>query len=215
DYKLLSLDSYMPFLQLNINIFVRSLCLLLAFNSFYIFSSNYGKTILATNTILVEIGMFFAMFLDALANTTESLVAQAYVDKNTSLLREIIYKTFVQSMILTMVLSLVYFSFSGYIVSIFTDIVDVKIQINKYIIFSFLMPLFASISFWVDGVFVGLLKTVAMRNAMILSAGVYITFVFLLQPYENYGLWIALILFYIARIVFLMLPLNQYIKKGV
>lgn len=138
DYKLLSLDSYMPFLQLNINIFVRSLCLLLAFNSFYIFSSNYGKTILATNTILVEIGMFFAMFLDALANTTESLVAQAYVDKNTSLLREIIYKTFVQSMILTMVLSLVYFSFSGYIVSIFTDIVDVKIQINKYIIFRFL-----------------------------------------------------------------------------
>ncbi|MEY8717420.1 MATE family efflux transporter, partial [Francisella philomiragia] len=181
----------MPFLQLNINIFVRSLCLLLAFNSFYIFSSSYGKTILAANTILVEIGMFFAMFLDALANTTESLVAQAYVDKNTSLLRETIYKTFVQSMILTLVLSLVYFSFSGYIISIFTDILDVKIQINKYIIFSFLMPLFASFSFWIDGVFVGLLKTVAMRNAMILSAGVYIASVFLLQSYENYGLWIA------------------------
>ncbi|MEY8765241.1 MULTISPECIES: MATE family efflux transporter [Francisella] len=215
DFKLLNFGSYMPFLQLNINIFVRSLCLLLAFNSFYIFSSNYGKTILAANTILVEIGMFFAMFLDALANTTESLVAQAYVDKNTSLLRETIYKTFVQSMILTLVLSIVYFTFSGYIISIFTDIVDVRIQINKYIIFSFLMPLFASFSFWIDGVFVGLLKTVAMRNAMILSAGVYIAFVFLLQPYENYGLWIALILFYIARTVFLMPPLGQYIKKGV
>lgn len=52
------------------------------------------------------------------------------------------------------------------------------------------MPLFASISFWVDGVFVGLLKTVAMRNAMILSAGVYITFVFYYNPMKImvYGL---------------------------
>ncbi|MBK2028690.1 hypothetical protein IB655_03325, partial [Francisella noatunensis] len=88
-------------------------------------------------------------------------------------------------------------------------------RIQSSITFSFLMPLFASFSFWIDGVFVGLLKTVAMRNAMILSAGVYIASVFLLQSYENYGLWIALILFYIARIVFLMPPLGQYIKKGV
>ncbi|GAB4223502.1 MAG: MATE family efflux transporter [Francisella sp.] len=213
NYQLLNLSSYIPFIKINVNIFVRSLFLLLVFNSFYIFSSNYGKNILAANTILVEIGMFFAMFLDALANTTESLVAQAYVDKNISLLRETVYKTFLQSMILILILSLIYFAFSNYIIKMFTDILDVKNQINKYIVFSFFIPLTASFSFWIDGVFVGLLKTVAMRNSMILSSLVYIICILLLKPYENYGLWIALILFYIARTIFLLFPLKKYLTR--
>lgn len=94
--NLFKLSKYIPFLKLNTNIFIRSVCLLLAFNSFYLFSSHYGKDVLAANTILMEVGLFVALFLDALANVTESLVASAYVEKNQNKFNEIINKTFIQ-----------------------------------------------------------------------------------------------------------------------
>ncbi|API87152.1 multidrug transporter MATE [Francisella uliginis] len=214
-FDYLTISEYIPFLKLNTNIFIRSLCLLLSMNSFYIFSAQYGNNVLAANTILIEVSLFIAMFLDALANTTESLVAQAYVDNNQSIFKEVVSKTLLQSLILTFVLVLIYTCFKDHIINIFTSLEDVKVQVNKYMLFSILIPLVASFSFWIDGVFVGLLKTVAMRNAMILAALVYICFVFLLQPFENYGLWAALILFYIARTLFLLPPLKKYLDKGV
>lgn len=213
--NLLELQTYLPFLKLNTNIFIRSICLLLAMNSFYFFSAKYGKDVLAANTILVEIGMFVAMFLEALANTTESLVAKAYVEKNQKLFREVITKTLQQSILVIIAIVMIYAYFDTYIISMFTSIVDVKLQINKYILFSIFLPLVSGISFWIDGVFVGLLKTIAMRNAMIISALVYIMSVILLEYYGNYGLWVALILFYIARTGLLMIPLNRYLKRGV
>lgn len=211
--ELLNLKTYLPFLKLNTNIFIRSLCLLLAMNSFYFFSAKYGKDVLAANTILVEIGFFVAMFLEALANATESLVAKAYVLKDQKMFREVISKSLLQSIVITLAIVCLYGLFSSHIVSMFTSIEGVKLEINKYIIFSILLPLVASFSFWIDGVFVGLLRTVTMRNAMMLASIIYIVCVAVLEPFGNYGLWFAVIIFYIFRTVFLMIPLRGYLKR--
>lgn len=213
--QILSLKTYLPFLKLNTNIFIRSLCLLLAMNSFYFFSAKYGKDVLAANTILVEIGFFVAMFLEALANATESLVAKAYVLKDHKMFQEVISKSLIQSIVITLAIVFLYGLFSSHIVSMFTSIVSVKLVINKYIIFSILLPLVASFSFWIDGVFVGLLKTVAMRNAMVLASFIYMVCVVVLEPFGNYGLWFALIIFYIFRTILLIIPLTSYLKRGV
>ena len=85
----------------------------------------------------------------------------------------------------------VYVIFKNQIVDLFTSIEPVKIEIDKYILFSMLLPVVASVSFWIDGVFIGMLKTIAMRNAMILSSIVYVGFVYALFGLGNYGLWIA------------------------
>ena len=177
------------------------------------FSAKYGKDVLAANTILVEIGFFVAMFLEALANATESLVAKAYVLKDQKMFREVISKSLLQSIVITLAIVCLYGLFSSHIVSMFTSIEGVKLEINKYIIFSILLPLVASFSFWIDGVFVGLLRTVAMRNAMMLASIIYIVCVAVLEPFGNYGLWFAVIIFYIFRTVFLMIPLRGYLKR--
>ena len=209
--NLWSYKGYVPFLKLNGDIFIRSVCLLLSFNSFYVFSSSYGSDVLSANAILVEISLFIAMFLDALANATESLVGQAYIDKNRAYFKEVIVKTFIQCILITLFFVIVYVIFKNQIVDLFTSIVAVKIEIDKYIIFSILLPIVASVSFWIDGVFVGMLKTVAMRNAMILSSIVYVVSVFVLFGLGNYGLWVALIIFYVARAVFLGFPLKRFL----
>ena len=209
--NLLEYRKYVPFLKLNGDIFIRSLCLLLSFNSFYIFSSGYGSDVLSANAILVEVSLFMAMFLDALANVTESMVGQAYADKNAKYFREVIIKTFIQCMLITLFFIVAYVLFRNQIIDLCTSIQSVKLEINKYILFSILLPAVASISFWMDRVFVGMLKTVAMRNAMILSSFTYIFFVYILMGLGNSGLWIALIVFYVARTIFLSFPLKRYL----
>ncbi|MED7789361.1 MATE family efflux transporter [Francisella sp. 19X1-34] len=130
---------------------------------------------------MIEVSLFIAMFLDALANTTESLVAQAYLDNDQRIFKEVVRKTLLQSLIVTFILIFIYACFKNHIITIFTSLADVKYQVNKYILFSILIPIAASFSFWIDGVFVGLLKTVAMSNAMILAALAYIIAVILLD----------------------------------
>ena len=210
----LNIKSYIPFLKLNSNIFIRSVCLLISINSFYILSSGYGKDVLAANTVLVEVSTFFALFLDAVANVTELLVAQAYAEKNQKRFKEVISKTLQQCLMITLALVIVYIIFSQEIIQMFTSISDVKFEINKYVIFSIMLPLISSFSFWIDGVFVGLLKTVVMRNAMLGAMIVYLISAYSLSVYSNYGLWVALMIFYVARTVLLALPLRIYLKKG-
>jgi len=218
DYKkmyqsmnLCNYKEYAPFLKLNGDIFIRSVCLLLSFNSFYVFSSSYGSDVLSANAILVEISLFMAMFLDALANATESLVGQAYVNEDKVIFKEVIVKTLIQCILFTLFFVVLYVIFKNQIVGLFTSIESIKVEIDKYIIFSILLPIVASVSFWIDGVFVGMLKTVAMRNAMILSSIVYVVSVFLFFGLGNYGLWVALIIFYVARAIFLGFPLKRYL----
>ncbi len=205
--------NYLPFLKLNANIFIRSVCLLISFNSFYVFSSYYGKDTLAANAILVEIAVFIAMFLDALANTTETLVGEAYINRQADKFREVVIKTFIQCLLISIIFSVIYGIFHSQILDLFTSISSVRIEIDKYVIFSIVLPIFAAFSFWIDGVFVGMLKTVAMRNAMLLSMLTYILLVVILSPMGNYGLWLAMLGFYVARVVFLAYPLKRVLKS--
>jgi MATE family multidrug resistance protein len=51
-----------------------------------------------------------------------------------------------------------------------------------------------------DGLFIGAMRSIEMRNTMLLSTFVfYLPAWFALQPYGNDGLWVALLLFLTAR----------------
>ena len=199
DFKLLNLSEYIPFIMLNSNIFIRSICLLISLNSFYIFSTHYGKNVISANAILVEIAYFISAFLDAIANTVETLVGESYVNKNKRKLIEILKKTLLQCMVIAFIFVAIYFSFYKEIIYLFTSIKSVQLETYKYVGFSILLPLLASFSFWIDGVCVGMLKIKEMRNAVVISMIIYLISIFLLWNFENYGLWISLCIFFTCR----------------
>jgi len=68
-----------------------------------------------------------------------------------------------------------------------------------YLVFAALMPLVGALAYEFDGVFIGATWTRDMRNMMILSLALYIASFFLLRPLGNTGLWLALLLFLLAR----------------
>ena len=61
-------------------------------------------------------------------------------------------------------------------------------------------PVLALASFMLDGVFIGSTRTADMRNMMALSALVYAEAAYALVPFfANHGLWIALLISFVAR----------------
>ena len=66
-------------------------------------------------------------------------------------------------------------------------------------------PLTGFLSFMLDGIFIGATKMRFMRKAMIQSFLVYIALIAVLLPiFGNYGLWICINIFFVARAICLL-----------
>ena len=76
---------------------------------------------------------------------------------------------------------------------------QVRAYARDYLVFAALMPLAGALAFEFDGVFVGATWTRDMRNMMLFSLALYIASFYLLRPLGNSGLWLALLVFLLAR----------------
>ena len=94
-----------------------------------------------------------------------------------------------------------FFMISGsYVVRLISDIEAVVLYAEQYLFWIMLLPLAACWSYLFDGIYIGLTQAKAMRNSMILSTfGCFFPLWWLLQEFENNGLWLAFIVFMIAR----------------
>ena len=207
------LSKYKRFFTININIFIRSICLLLSINSFMILSSYMGNNELAANALLVEFSVFLAYFMDAIANATETIVAEYYINDKVMFVYSLKI-TLAYTFILGVIFSSLYYIFYPFILGLLTSISEVRDVADKYIIFSILFPTIAAISYWLDGVYVGMLDTITMRNAMIISMLLYFITVYLLWRFGNYGLWGAFLCFFIFRALTLAFTLRNTVKES-
>jgi MATE family multidrug resistance protein len=63
------------------------------------------------------------------------------------------------------------------------------------------VPLLGVPAWILDGIFIGTTRGAMLRNASIASAAIYIAADFLLRPFGNHGVWLAFLLFYLARAI--------------
>ncbi|NIR60673.1 MAG: MATE family efflux transporter, partial [Gammaproteobacteria bacterium] len=77
-YRLLNRARMMTVLGVNLNIFLRTLCLLLAFFHFTSTGARLGDVILAANAVLMHFQTFMAYGLDGFAHAVEALAGSAY-----------------------------------------------------------------------------------------------------------------------------------------
>ena len=70
---------------------------------------------------------------------------------------------------------------------------------HAYLPWAALAPLLGVWAFQLDGIFIGATQTADMRNAMLLSLGIFLAAWWLLRPFGNDGLWAAFYVHYLAR----------------
>ena len=102
--------------------------------------------------------------------------------------------------------SVFYYACRHSILSCFTDLPNVIATAQEYDLFIAFFPLISALGIVYYGVFNGALYTKPICISMLITVGCYLTAYFTLIPlYGNIGLWLAFLVFYIARSGFLLL----------
>ncbi|NQT76434.1 MAG: MATE family efflux transporter [Bacteroidetes bacterium] len=202
NYKaIIQMQAMKRFFMVNKDILIRTLLLILAFSIFTASSAKMSDNILAINTILLQFLLLFSYFLDGFAYAAESLAGKFYGAGKLKELRRFTKYIFVWGILISIPFSLAYLFAGKYILYILTDNAAVIGQAAPYLFWLALVPLVSFVAFIWDGIYTGCTATAAMRNTMIIaSLLIYIPLNYLLiDPWGNHGLWLALMIFLLAR----------------
>ena len=100
------------------------------------------------------------------------------------------------------------------IINKLTDLDFLRFLSYEFIIWVVLIPPFASICYQYDGIFIGTSQTKEMRNSMIISVFLYIIIsLYLLNSFNNHGLWLSLLIFMILRSLTLKFYFSNILKN--
>ena len=208
--EILSVRKLNNIFNINFNIFIRTILLTFSFLWFTFLGTKIGEEFVAANTILINLVFLSAFILDAYAFSTEGMVGYSLGKNNLSLFKKILKNSFILSSITGLIISIFYFLFSNYAISLMSDIEEVKQISSTFIVWLIILPFIASFCYQFDGIFIGASQTKELRNAMMFSVFCYLIISILLTKYfSNTGVWISLCMFMILR----ALSLFYYLKN--
>jgi multidrug resistance protein, MATE family len=199
--ELLNKAQLKRYFSVNRDIFIRTMCIIFTFSFFTAMSAKQGDLVLAANTILLQLWMVASYGIDGFAYAAESLVGKYLGKGDQKGLKKAITYSLGWGMTLGLSGTLIYWAFGVPILHIFTNNMEV-IDLARVVIFWTVMaPVVSSLSYILDGVFIGATETVPMRNTMLAA-----TFLFFLPAYyagtelfSIHGLWLAMVLFMLVR----------------
>ena len=184
----------------NSDILIRSLMLTAIFTSFMFFGARFSDVELAANQILLQFLNVAAYAMDGFAFGAETFVGQALGARNKAGLRRAAIMSSQWGAGISGVLALGFLLFGGMAIDLMTTAEDVRAMARVFLVYMVLAPLVGWPSWMLDGIFIGATRTADMRNMMVVSTVIYIVAVLTLMPlFGNHGLWLALLISFIAR----------------
>ena len=184
----------------NSDILIRSLLLTAIFTSFMFFGARFSDVELAANQILLQFLNVTAFAMDGFAFGAETFVGQALGARNRAGLRRAAIMSSQWGAGISVVLALGFLAFGGMAIDLMTTAEDVRVAARAFLIYMVLAPLVGWPSWMLDGIFIGATRTADMRNMMVVSGAIYVAAVLTLMPLiGNHGLWLALLISFIAR----------------
>ncbi len=201
------------FFVVNRDIFIRTVVLISVFSFFTAESAKNSDNILAVNTLLLQYLMMFSFIMDGFAHAAEALSGKYLGMNNKELLKKTVKYVFLLGTVLSTIFSIVYLTLGEFVLVIFTDNEEIIQGAKPFLIWIAIVPLLSFASYLWDGIYIGVTASRAMRDTMLLSALlVFVPLYYSLNHYfENHALWIALLVFLLARGVFQTI----YAKKAI
>ena len=189
-------------LGVNRDIFIRTLALVSAFAYFTSRGAIQGDTLLAANAVLLNFFMLLSFGLDGFAHAAEALIGSAIGARDAHVLKRVVRTTTLWALAVAALFALAFGGLGGLLIDALTDLPEVRGAARTYMPWVVALPLVSVWSFQLDGIFLGATHTRALRNAMIVSLALFVLFVWVFMSlWDNHGLWLALVLFMVARTV--------------
>jgi MATE family multidrug resistance protein len=208
--KILNVAKLFRLLNINFDIFIRTILITFSFLWITYQSSKLGENYLAANAILMQFILFASFFLDAFAFSTEAVIGYTIGRRAKNSFLSVVSNSFQLSIISGLIISIIYLFSFQFIIDELTSLDYIKFLTSNYIFWIIVIPPIASVCYQFDGIFIGASQTAEMRNAMIISVIMFILPSHLLiSNFGNHGLWLSLLFFMIIR----SLTLNYYFNK--
>ncbi|MEL6236754.1 MAG: MATE family efflux transporter [Pseudomonadota bacterium] len=184
----------------NGDILIRSFLLQLIFVSFLFTGSAFGDVPLAANQVLLQFLEITAFALDGFAFAAEAMVGQALGARDRAGLRRSGLLTSLWGGVVCLALALAFGLFGGAIIDLMTTSDAVRAEARLYLPYMVAAPLLGLAPWMLDGIFIGATRTADMRNTAAISLVVYVLALALLAPWlDNHGVWLALLISFVAR----------------
>jgi multidrug resistance protein, MATE family len=184
----------------NADIMVRTLALLSGFAWFTSQGARFGDTLLAANHVLLQLVSASAYLLDGYAHATEVLVGRAVGARTRAAFDRAVRSASELAGGTALVLTAMVWAAGPWVISLLTAHEPVRAVAADYLPYTAVYVLLSFVAFQLDGVFIGATRTRDMRNAGVISLAVFLVASWLLIPgLANTGLWIAFVIYVIAR----------------
>jgi MATE family multidrug resistance protein len=186
--------------SVNGDILLRSLMLQAIFISFLFLGAGFGDVTLAANQVLLQFLNITAYALDGFAFAAEAIVGQAYGARALLVLRRGAILASFWALVICLGIAAGYALFGGALIDLMTTSEPVRAAARAYLPYAVAAPVFGLAPFMLDGIFIGATRSRDMRNMMALSLAVYVAAVAAMVPVlGNHGLWLALLVSFVAR----------------
>lgn len=220
DYKnlpwgeLLDWRTFIGMLKVNLNLMIRTACLLTVNNIIAAVGASFGTVVLAANAVLLQLKDIMSYLIDGMANGAAIFSGRAVGAKSGAGLEAAIRMTFKWLVVLAAILMGVYAAGNEFFIRLFTNIDEVVAMAMTYNAFVLFYPVCAGIGMVLYGVFCGATRTAPVRNMMLMALAVFYVLQWQLVPkIGNSGLWLALLGFMAAQSVILLYYLKSLRKE--
>jgi MATE family multidrug resistance protein len=197
---LVNLRAYRAFFAVNANLFIRTIALMFTLAFVTARGARMGEVILAANAVLMNLQNLMAFGLDGIAHAAEALVGKAIGEHRRESLRAAVRLCLKWTLIFAAAFSACYLVGGPLLISVLTDLPEVREAAVRYLPWMIASPLVSCWSFLYDGVYVGATRAREMRDIMVVSTvAIFLPAWFFTQAYGNHGLWFAFLLFLASR----------------
>lgn len=162
-----------PFLKMNSDLMLRSLAFCGIYVGMTFIAARYGDLMLACESILMNILMFFSFFTDGFAYAGEALTGRFIGEKSQEQVRRTVRYTFIWSMSIAVLFMLIYGLGAMPIVQFMTSDKQVVQSCRQFIPWLLLMPPLGCAAFAWDGIYIGATSSTAMRNTMFAAVAAF------------------------------------------
>ncbi len=211
---ILNKNSLMKFLNINKDIFIRTIALTFAFAFFYAQNAKEGEMALAITVILFQFLSWISFGIDGFAYAAESLVGKYFGARDRKKLYQAIRYSFYWGFLLAVFYAFVYYFAGEWILKLYTNKNDLIEATKPYLFWTIMMGFAGFVAFVWDGVFIGLTASKEMRDSVLISLVIFIAVFYILQPFGSLHLyWFSFLLFLFVRGVLQSWIFYRKIKK--
>jgi MATE family multidrug resistance protein len=186
-------------LLVNRDIFIRTALLIAAWGFFAAQGARSGDVVLAANSVLHNLMLVGAFFLDGFALAAEQLCGRAIGGRNGAAFSRAVKLSLTWGFGFGIATTLLILALGPWLIDLMTASPEVRLVARDYLVYAAFASVIGVFAFAYDGIYIGATWTRDMRNLMIVALAAYLATWWLTLPLGNTGLWIAILAFFGAR----------------